>query len=126
MEPERTPQPTVFVLFGAGGDLSRRLIVPALFNLYVEHHLPEHFLLIGVGRGESSDEALAEHYRQGRARRCGVAFGYPLHKIPQVYVFLQESPHLLQESPRHIRQTQLSSEKSILFICTLQIPQSVE
>jgi glucose-6-phosphate 1-dehydrogenase len=44
--------PCVMVLFGATGDLARRLVVPALYNLAVSGVLPEHFSLIGVARGE--------------------------------------------------------------------------
>lgn len=62
----RTPNPdTVFVLFGAGGDLSRRLIVPALFNLYLDGQLPARFRLLAVDRQENQATALAESFRQG-------------------------------------------------------------
>ncbi|CAH9018921.1 glucose-6-phosphate dehydrogenase [Candidatus Nitrosacidococcus sp. I8] len=56
--------PTVFVLFGAGGDLSWRLIIPALFNLHVGKHLPEQFAIIGVDHQDYTDKSLAEHYRE--------------------------------------------------------------
>ena len=36
------------VIFGAGGDLTKRLLVPALYNLASTGLLPEHFELIGV------------------------------------------------------------------------------
>ncbi len=36
------------VIFGAGGDLTKRLLVPALYNLATTGLLPEHFALIGV------------------------------------------------------------------------------
>jgi len=39
-----------FVLFGALGDLAWRLVVPALFNLFVDRRLPKKFHLIGVDR----------------------------------------------------------------------------
>jgi len=55
---------TVFVLFGAGGDLARRLIVPALYNLYLDRHLPERFRILGVDRDEFDDAGLAAHYRE--------------------------------------------------------------
>lgn len=45
-----------FVLFGATGDLAKRKIYPALFNLYVNQKLPKSFLIIGVGRSKMSDE----------------------------------------------------------------------
>lgn len=58
----------VMVLFGAGGDLSQRLIVPALFNLYLDHQLPETFLLLGVDRQPLNDTELAAHYHESVAQ----------------------------------------------------------
>lgn len=49
-------EPTTFVLFGATGDLAKRKIYPALYNLYVDGKLPEPFSLVGLGRREWSDE----------------------------------------------------------------------
>jgi glucose-6-phosphate 1-dehydrogenase len=54
---ERLPVPgTTLVIFGATGDLSRRKLLPALYNLAHEGALPEHFNLIGVSRRDQSDE----------------------------------------------------------------------
>jgi glucose-6-phosphate 1-dehydrogenase len=44
------------VLFGATGDLAKRLVVPALYNLACSGTLPDNFALIGVARGESGAE----------------------------------------------------------------------
>ncbi|WP_336782039.1 glucose-6-phosphate dehydrogenase [Paenibacillus illinoisensis] len=49
-------EPTSIILFGATGDLAKRKIYPALYNLYIEQKLPETFSLIGLGRREWSDE----------------------------------------------------------------------
>lgn len=56
---------TQFVLFGAGGDLSWRLIVPALFDLFMHERLPKRFVLLGLGRADIEADALASHYLQG-------------------------------------------------------------
>lgn len=56
---------TLFVLFGASGDLAWRQVVPALFNLFLDKHLPERFHLLAVDRSDSGDAALAEHYLKG-------------------------------------------------------------
>jgi glucose-6-phosphate 1-dehydrogenase len=45
--PER---PTTIVIFGASGDLTRRKLIPALYNLYREGHLPGHVRVVGVAR----------------------------------------------------------------------------
>src|ERR1700724_1949222 len=54
---ERLPvAPTALVIFGATGDLARRKLLPALYNLAHEGVLPEHFHLVGVARRERGDE----------------------------------------------------------------------
>jgi glucose-6-phosphate 1-dehydrogenase len=49
--------PCAMVLFGATGDLAKRLVVPALYNLAVSGTLPKNFALIGVARGEDNVES---------------------------------------------------------------------
>ena len=54
---ERLPvHPTTLVIFGATGDLARRKLLPALYNLAHEGALPELFNLIGVSRRDISDD----------------------------------------------------------------------
>jgi glucose-6-phosphate 1-dehydrogenase len=48
--------PTVFVLFGATGDLARRMVLPAFFRLAQEGLLPQEWRLVGNGRGDASHE----------------------------------------------------------------------
>ena len=43
MRLERTPDPCVMVIFGASGDLTRRKLMPALYNLWRERLLPAGF-----------------------------------------------------------------------------------
>lgn len=62
------PNPdTLFVLFGAAGDLSHRLIVPALFNLYLDGQLPQHFKLLCIDRRDIDVAAVAGEYHQAVA-----------------------------------------------------------
>jgi glucose-6-phosphate 1-dehydrogenase len=49
--------PCVFVLFGAAGDLTKRKLVPALFNLVKAKLLPENFAIVGVSVDDLSLEA---------------------------------------------------------------------
>jgi glucose-6-phosphate 1-dehydrogenase len=48
--------PTVFVLFGATGDLARRMVLPAFFELAQRGLLPAEWRLVGNGRGDVSHE----------------------------------------------------------------------
>ncbi|MBM4764611.1 glucose-6-phosphate dehydrogenase [Bacillus sp. B15-48] len=53
-----------FVLFGATGDLAKRKIFPALYNLYLDHKIPNPISIIGLGRGEMSDNEFQNHVEQ--------------------------------------------------------------
>src|SRR4026207_2312628 len=43
--------PCAMVIFGAGGDLTKRLVTPALYNLVTAKRLPDGFRLVGVDHG---------------------------------------------------------------------------
>ena len=43
------------VIFGASGDLTKRLLVPALYNLACDGLLSDNFAVLGVGRSEITD-----------------------------------------------------------------------
>jgi glucose-6-phosphate 1-dehydrogenase len=54
---ERLPvHPTTLVIFGATGDLARRKLLPAIYNLAHEGALPERFNLIGSSRSEMAHD----------------------------------------------------------------------
>jgi len=59
------PQPSTFVIFGAAGDLSRRKLLPALYNLAVEGLLPASFAILGVAREELDDDTYRAFAHQG-------------------------------------------------------------
>lgn len=51
-----TTIPTTFVIFGVTGDLSRRKLLPALFDLFQKNVLPAQFYIVGFSRREFSDD----------------------------------------------------------------------
>jgi len=57
MRMARTPQPCTMVIFGASGDLTRRKLMPALYNLALEQWLPAGFSVVGFARNETSNDA---------------------------------------------------------------------
>lgn len=64
MSPAATTKPKVpdsccFVIFGITGDLTHRLVIPALYNLAESGLLPEKFCIVGVARTELDSEALS-------------------------------------------------------------------
>ncbi len=56
-----SPAPTVFVLFGATGDLAKRMVLPAFYRLAIEGLLPRQWRLVGNGRGNIAHEDFRGH-----------------------------------------------------------------
>ena len=56
----RTPQPCALVIFGGTGDLAARKIIPALYNLALQRHLPAAFEVVGAARADLTDEQFRE------------------------------------------------------------------
>ncbi len=54
--PGQPAGPCMIVVFGAGGDLTKRKLFPALYNLAQEKLLPENFAVLGFGRSPWSNE----------------------------------------------------------------------
>jgi glucose-6-phosphate 1-dehydrogenase len=54
--PPPAAPPGLMVIFGASGDLTRRKLVPALFNLRRSGLLPEEFAVLGISRQPITDE----------------------------------------------------------------------
>ncbi|REB05652.1 glucose-6-phosphate dehydrogenase [Sporosarcina sp. BI001-red] len=52
------------VLFGATGDLAKRKLFPALYNLYVENKMPEAFSVIGLGRTPYTNDVFQKKVEQ--------------------------------------------------------------
>ena len=55
--------PNAFVIFGATGDLTKRKLIPALYNLRAQKLLRDEFAIIAVARKPISDEELREQWR---------------------------------------------------------------
>ena len=53
-------QPTIFVIFGGTGDLNKRKLAPALYNLFREGYMPSKFAIIGTGRTKYNDKKYQE------------------------------------------------------------------
>lgn len=68
---------TIFIVFGGTGDLSKRKIFPALYNLYLEDRLPDKFAIVGTSRSKLSDDkyrndilsGINEFSRRGKAKK---------------------------------------------------------
>jgi len=62
---ERVPAPCAMVIFGASGDLTRRKLMPALYNLAIEGLLPSGFSVVGYARRPLSNEEFRSQMREG-------------------------------------------------------------
>jgi glucose-6-phosphate 1-dehydrogenase len=59
--PESPPsEPCIMLIFGASGDLTKRLLVPALYNLACDGLLSDNFAVLGTARDEMTTEAWRE------------------------------------------------------------------
>ena len=62
---ERLPvHPTTLVIFGASGDLAKRKLLPAIYNLAHEGAAPERFKLIGCVRSGWCDDEFRDVARE--------------------------------------------------------------
>ena len=65
MDQDNPIQPSIVTIFGAGGDLTWRKLIPALYNLYLDHQLPAHFDIVGLDLKKMSNPAFRQHLREG-------------------------------------------------------------
>ena len=58
-------EPCTLVIFGGSGDLARRRLIPALYNLMLDGLLPANFAVLGLGRKSMTDEDFRTTLREG-------------------------------------------------------------
>ncbi|MEN3286061.1 MAG: glucose-6-phosphate 1-dehydrogenase [Bradyrhizobium sp.] len=61
----KKPDACAFVIFGVTGDLTHRLVMPALYNLAASNMLPEKFCVVGITRQEMSGDELRNDLLKG-------------------------------------------------------------
>ena len=57
--------PTILTIFGAGGDLTWRKLMPAIYNLFLDGWAPGHFAIIGLDLKDLSNEEFRKHLHEG-------------------------------------------------------------
>ncbi|MDP1572366.1 MAG: glucose-6-phosphate dehydrogenase [Vicinamibacterales bacterium] len=60
-----TAGPCTLVILGVAGDLTRRLLMPALYHLAVDGLLPDAFRIVGYARTEVTEDELRARLREG-------------------------------------------------------------
>jgi len=58
------PESHIVVIFGASGDLTRRKLIPALYQLFCDKLLPPHFAIVGASRTEFTDDEFRERMKE--------------------------------------------------------------
>ncbi|EDX87420.1 glucose-6-phosphate 1-dehydrogenase [Synechococcus sp. PCC 7335] len=121
----RAVGPCIIVIFGATGDLTKRKLIPALYNLVEQNLLPAQFAIVGIGRTEAPLETfkgkILDALREFATRDIDETLldwlGDRLHylagnfKSPETY---QELGELLA----HIDQTQGTSGNYLHYLAT--------
>ncbi len=64
MDDNRKAEPCLLVIFGASGDLTKRKLVPALYELYRGGFLPEPFAMLGISRSDIGDEGFRRKMKE--------------------------------------------------------------
>ncbi len=65
LQHDRMPEPQILVIFGASGDLTQRKLVPALYQMMLEHKLPPELTIVGVARRDWSHDYFRKQMRIG-------------------------------------------------------------
>lgn len=62
---EKIPEPCIMVIYGASGDLTKRMLIPSLYQLYIEKSLDKKFTVIGFSRKKMDDSEFRELLKEG-------------------------------------------------------------
>ena len=92
------PEPCIMVIFGATGDLTHRKLLPALYDLAVEHPLPAGFSVVGFARRPYSDEEFRE-----QALESINQYSRQKPVNPQVWESFASGIHYLQADFRDVK-----------------------
>ena len=65
MKKGKIATPVAIIIFGGTGDLTKRKLIPAFYNLYIEDWMPEKFSIIGLGRTDLNDDNYKERLHEG-------------------------------------------------------------
>ncbi|TDB69227.1 glucose-6-phosphate dehydrogenase [Arundinibacter roseus] len=85
--------PTIAVIFGGTGDLTKRKLIPAFYNLFLDGWMPEKFAVIGLGRTASDHSKYKVHLKEGLDdfSRSGKPKKDPWEKFSESIYYLQSN-----------------------------------
>ncbi|HJR18291.1 MAG TPA: glucose-6-phosphate dehydrogenase [Actinomycetota bacterium] len=117
------PPPQAIVVFGASGDLTKRKILPALYNLRVTGLLPERYAIVGYARSELSEDefrdrarsAIEEFSRTNLDESIWEEFAADLHYVSGEFDEPHCFSHLIEELDHLDREKRLGGRR--LYYC---------
>jgi glucose-6-phosphate 1-dehydrogenase len=122
-------QPTIVAIFGASGDLTKRKLIPALYNLFLDRQLPQKFTIIGIGRSGSL-EAFRKSMLDsiGKYSRRGPADETKWHEFAKRIEFFCgafEDPKLYEKLAHRVASDEAEFGEPASHVYYLSIPPSV-
>src|SRR5271156_5569000 len=81
--------PCIIVIFGAAGDLTKRKLFPALYNLAANKLLPENFAIVGLARAEKDDASFRQELTESMQQFATTALD------PNIWNWMAERTHYL-------------------------------
>ena len=64
-EKQKIPEPCTMVIFGASGDLTKRMLLPSLFDLFLDNLIPKGFMISGFARKNMTDKSFRKSMKEG-------------------------------------------------------------
>lgn len=89
-----TAESQLLLIFGASGDLARRKLIPALFELFKEKSLPKRFLIIGTARTRQSTENFRKSAREAIERSVPNADSLSVKSFLRLVYYISADPHI--------------------------------
>lgn len=120
------PDGQILVIFGASGDLTKRKLLPSLFELFDRDMLPENFVILGVARTSFTDKEFRKEQKENL--KTFLKDAHP--KMEQVDRFLEkvyylgfnsdetQEYHLLAEKIRDLRRKYDIPDHLIYYLAT--------
>lgn len=65
LKTEKKNEPTVIIVFGGTGDLAKRKLIPAFYNLFLDGWMPDNLAIYGLGRTALDDDSFKKKLFQG-------------------------------------------------------------
>jgi glucose-6-phosphate 1-dehydrogenase len=121
--PHRTAAPappSTLIIFGASGDLTRRLLLPSLCNLRRARLLPERFAVIGVARAAMDDDAFRQHLAEGLPDFAAAEWRWLVERVHYLAGELDD-PATYQQLARRLEKigaSQGSAQNRLFYLAT--------